>query len=62
MKNPTFVVDLHKRLGARSGEAVEGLRLLKAFVKLSPRQRLEVVDLVERLAIDSTIASDRPLS
>jgi hypothetical protein len=29
--------------------------------KLSPRQRFEVVELVERLAIDSAAASDRPL-
>jgi hypothetical protein len=26
-----------------------------------PRQRFEAVELVERLAIDSAIASDRPL-
>ena len=41
---------------------VEGLRLLKAFVKLSPRQRFEVVELVERLVIDTAAASDWPLS
>jgi hypothetical protein len=35
---------------------------LKAFVKLSSRQRFEVVELVERLTIDTTAASDRPLS
>jgi hypothetical protein len=62
MKNPTSVAELRERLGTPSSETVEGLRLLKAFVKLSPRQRLEVVGLVERLAIDTTAVSDRPLS
>ncbi len=62
MKNPTFFAELHERLGAPSSEMVEGLRLLRAFVKLSRRQCFEVVELVERLAIDTTAASDRPLS
>ena len=52
MKNPTFVVELQKRLGAPSSETVESLRLLKAFLKLEPGQRLEVIELVERLATD----------
>jgi hypothetical protein len=50
MKNPTFVVELQKRLGAPSSETVESLRLLKAFLKLEPGQRFEVIELVERLA------------
>jgi hypothetical protein len=62
MKSPTFVAELRERLGAPSSETVEGLRMLKAFVKLSPRQRLEVIELVERLAIDATGVSDHPLS
>jgi hypothetical protein len=52
MKNPTFVVELQKRLGAPSSETVESLRLLKAFLKLEPGQRFEVIELVERLATD----------
>ena len=52
MKNPTFVVELQKRLGAPSSETVESLRLLKAFLKLEPGQRFEVIELVERLAAD----------
>jgi hypothetical protein len=53
MKNPTFVAELQKRLGAPSSETVESLRLLKAFLKLEPSQRLEIIDLVERLATDT---------
>jgi hypothetical protein len=53
MKNPTFVAELQKRLGAPSSETVESLRLLKAFLKLEPCQRLEIIELVERLAADT---------
>ena len=53
MKNPTFVAELQKRLGAPSSETVESLRLLKAFIKLAPDQRFEIIELVERLAADS---------
>jgi hypothetical protein len=60
MKNPTFIAELHKKLGAPSSETVESLRLLKAFLKLDPRQRFEVIELVERLAIEP--APDRTLS
>jgi hypothetical protein len=35
-----------------SSEPVEGLRLSKAFIRLSPPQRSEVFGLVERLATD----------
>ena len=62
MKNPTFVAELHKRLGAPSSETVESLRLLKAFLKLAPRQRSEVIELVERLATEEQLFPDRPLS
>jgi hypothetical protein len=50
MKNPTYVAELQKRLGAPSSETVESLRLLKAFIKLAPHQRAEIVEMVERLA------------
>ena len=62
MKNPTFVAELHKKLGAPSSETVESLRLLKAFIKLAPRQRSEVIELVERLATDSAPFPDHPFS
>ena len=62
MKNPTFVAELHKKLGAPSSQTVESLRLVKAFLKLAPRQRLEVIDLVERLATDMVTSPDHPLS
>lgn len=60
MKNPTFIAELHKKLGAPSSETVESLRLLKAFLRLTPRQRFEIVELVERLATEPT--PDRTLS
>jgi hypothetical protein len=44
--------DLREQLGFPSRETVEGLRLLRAFAKLSSRQRAEVLELVERLASD----------
>jgi hypothetical protein len=62
MKNPTFLAELHKKLGAPSSEAMESLRLLKAFLKLAPGQRIELLEMVERLAIDASIDSGRPLS
>ena len=52
MKNPTYVVELQRKLGAPSSETVESLRLLKAFLKLAPDQRSEIIELVERLAAD----------
>ena len=58
MKTPTSVAELHNKLGAPSSETVESLRLLTAFLKLVPRQRFEVIALVERLAIDPAAASD----
>jgi hypothetical protein len=62
MENPTFVVELQKELGAPSSETVESLLLLKAFLKLAPRQRSEVIELVEHLATDALSTLDRPLS
>ena len=50
MKNPTYVAELQKKLGAPSSETVESLRLLKAFLKLAPDQRSEIIELIERLA------------
>jgi hypothetical protein len=52
MKNRTYVSELSEKLGYPSSETMEGLRLLKAFIKLSPLQRSEVIDLVERLVTD----------
>ena len=52
MKNRTLVSDLREKLGSPSQETLEGLRLLRAFVKLSSRQRCEVIELVERFADD----------
>ena len=52
MKNRISVSELSEKLGYPSSETIEGLRLLKAFIKLSPPQRSEVVDLVERLVTD----------
>jgi hypothetical protein len=60
MKNPTFVAELYRKLGAPSSETVESLRLLKAFLKLAPRQRFEIIELVERLGTEP--APDRTLS
>ena len=61
MQDPTFVAELQKRLGAPSSETVESLRLLKAFLKLGPGQRFEIIELVERLAADPA-GSDPSLS
>jgi hypothetical protein len=62
MKNPSFVAELHKKLGVPSSETLESLRLLKAFVKLAPRQQSEVVELVERLGTGAQHFPDRPFS
>ena len=62
MNNPTRVAELYSKLGAPSSEAVESLRLLKAFLKLAPARRFEIIKLVEDLAIDPAAASELPLS
>jgi hypothetical protein len=60
MKNVSFASELHLKLGAPSGQTVESLRLLRAFLKLAPRQRFEVIKLVEDLATEEL--PDYPLS
>jgi hypothetical protein len=60
MRSPTFAAELHEKLGAPSSETIEGLRLLKAFLKLAPSRRREIIELVEGLATDT--GSDRPYS
>jgi hypothetical protein len=62
MKDSISVAELHNKLGAPSSETLESMRLLKAFLKLAPAQRFEVIGLVERLATDPAAASDHPLS
>jgi hypothetical protein len=52
MKNRTSVSELSAKLGYPSSDTIQCLRLLKAFIKLSPPQRSEIVDLVEGLATD----------
>jgi hypothetical protein len=52
MKNRISVSEVSAKLGYPSSETVQGLRLLRAFVKLSPSQRSEVIDMVEQLATD----------
>ena len=52
MKKPNYVAELRKKLGSPSNETIESLRLLKAFLKLEPDQRFEVIELVERLVTD----------
>ncbi|WP_166305512.1 hypothetical protein [Bradyrhizobium sp. 2S1] len=60
MKNPTYVAELQNKLGAPSSETLESLRLLKAFLRLASDQRSEVIELVERLAVEPP--RDPPLS
>ena len=52
MKNRTPVSEVSATLGYPSNETVQGLRLWKAFIKLSPSQRSEVLAWVEDLATD----------
>jgi hypothetical protein len=62
MKSTTFFAELHRKLAAPPSDTVESLRLLRAFLKLEPRQRFEVIEMVERLATDSQSSPGRPLS
>ena len=62
MKSPTSFAELQNTLGAPSSETVESLRLLKAFVRLAPDHRSEIIELVERLATDGPPARGRPFS
>lgn len=52
MENRMSVSEVGARLGFPSSETVQGLRLWKAFIKLSPSQRCEVLALVEQLGTD----------
>ena len=52
MKNRTSATEVSAKLGFPSSETMQGLRLWKAFIKLSPSQRSEVLALVEQLATD----------
>lgn len=62
MKIPTSLVELQNTLGVPSSETLESLRLLKAFLKLTPSQRCEIIEMVEDLAADSAPYPGRPLS
>ena len=61
MKNMNFAAELHLKLGAPATSTVESLRLLRAFLKLAPRQRFEVIKLVDDLATDESVP-EYPLS
>jgi hypothetical protein len=50
MNHLPSIAELRAILGSPSDETVESVRLLKAFLTLSPRQRFEVIELVEQLA------------
>jgi hypothetical protein len=52
MKNPTPASEVSAKLGFPSSETMQGLRLWKAFLKLPPSQRSEVLALIEQLATD----------
>jgi hypothetical protein len=60
MKNLNFATELHLKLGAPASHTVESLRLLRAFLRLAPRQRFEVIKLVEDLAGEEI--SEHPLA
>lgn len=61
MKNLNFATEVHLKLGAPSSQTIESLRLLRAFLKLEPRQRFQVIKLVEDLAAEEAVP-DHPLS
>ncbi len=60
MRNPRSVAEVRSKLGAPPVEMIESLRLLRSFIKLTPRQRRNILKLVERLAIEPSAAPDRP--
>ena len=60
MRNPRSMAEVRGKLGVPSVETVESLRLLRSFMKLSTRQRRDIVELVERLAIECSSAPNRP--
>jgi hypothetical protein len=55
MNNPIMIAELHQKLGAPSSKEVECLRLLKAFRRLAPRERFELIELIERLAAEASL-------
>jgi hypothetical protein len=59
MKNLNFATEMHLKLGAPSSHTVESLRLLRAFLKLEPRQRFEIIKLVEDLAAEEAMPDMR---
>jgi hypothetical protein len=49
MKNSEIIeLLLSNEAASKAGEIADGLRLLKAFQKLTPVQRREIIELVER--------------
>lgn len=60
MNNLNFTAELHLKLGAPASHTVESLRLLRAFLKLTPRERFEVIRLVESLGTEES-CPDHPL-
>ena len=54
MNNPIMIAELHQS-GAPSSKEVECLRLLKAFRRLAPRERFELIELIERLAAEASL-------
>ena len=62
MTNSTLIAELRERLGTPSNQAVECLQLVKAFLKLDPSQRFEVIELVELLSADPSFDLEHPVS
>ena len=52
MKERISISELNAGLGYPASKTVQGLRLWKAFIRLSPSQRSEVLALIEELASD----------
>jgi hypothetical protein len=59
MRHPRSIAEVRSTLEVPSVETVESLRLLRSFIKLAPRQRRDIIKLVERLASQS-LPPDRP--
>jgi len=49
---------VRSKLRAPSVETLESLRLLRSFIKLTPRQRRDILKLVEGLAIEPSAAPE----
>lgn len=52
MKSRRSVSEMREELGFPSSETAQGLRLWRAFTRLSPAQRSEVLAMIEQLATD----------